>query len=424
MNRTNPVRGVFYLLKTGVVAQALNFLSVVLVMRKYDPQSFGVFTLIISLAALMGALSSLRIERALVVEPAARVARLLLLCFALVFASTVLCFLILGSALAVQGMSASIFSLPAALGAFYCLFVGTNQVLSHVAIRDQRLTLVGISDLSFASVLVMLIWELDPGNEGSTTLLAIYVVAQLGALASYLRLDLRKWRRADSEPTSLRELVKYVSSVLTALIANVEFRGIYYLAGLYFGSAATGSIALAHRIMYAPINLIGNAMRRAYFREFARSDDRELICLHVRRVLIYGSLASVAILPIVRLLIDQLGFFVPEKWAESVDYMLILYPTASILVLLSWLDRVYDAHGKQFLALRYEIVYVTVLYLVLALMLFDANPRSILIAYTLITVTYNVVWAALTLRMLGVAQSTTVALGVCHGISCAQIIFF
>ncbi len=424
MSTSSPVRGLVYLLKTGAAAQTLTFLSVILVMYKYDPGSFGVFTLIVSLATLISAVSALRIERALVVESDARIPRLLGICIALTVLSAGLCLLILGAALMVQDMAASLLSLPAGLGAFYCLLTGTGQVLSHMAIRDRRLPLIGISELLFAITLVALIWLLDPGESGSTTLLGIYTAARLLSLASYLRLDLTKWRSSGGEAMPIAELLKYVSSVFTTLLSNLQFRGIYYLSGLYFGSAVTGGIALAHRIMYAPINLIGSAMRRAYFREFTRDGDAGLIRSHVRKVLTYGSILSAVLLPVVRLLLDQFGFLIPEKWAELPGYLLILYPAASILVLLSWLDRVYDAQGKQHLALRYEAAYTTMLYLALAVLLAGTSPMTFLTAYTLITVTYNVIWAWLTLRMLGVASGATMVLGICHAISCAQVIPF
>lgn len=423
MSDNTPLKGFFYLLKTGIVAQALTFASVFLVMYKYDPGSFGIFTIIISFATLISAISALRIERALVVEADSRIPGLLKSCIVLTLASSGICLLVLGVVLLFQQKADSVFSLAACLGGLYCFLTGAGQVFSHIAIRDQRLQLIGMSELIFAAALVCLIWLVEPGADGSMTLLGIYTSARVVSLLGYVGLDLEKWKKTVREATPFRELAKYISSVFTTVLSNIQFRGIYYLSGLYFGSVATGNIALAHRVMFSPINLIGTALRRAYFREFAHAEDDARIKSHVAKVLIYGSILSAVSFPVVSFLVEAYApLAVPEKWAALPGYLLILYPAASILVLLSWLDRVYDAQGKQHLALRYEAVYTVVLYLMLAVLLKYTDVPAFLKTYTLVTVVYNVIWAWITVRMLGVRQNATIVLGCCHMLSCLQVI--
>lgn len=423
MSNNSPLKGFFYLLKTGIVAQALTFASVFLVMYKYDPGSFGVFTIIISFATLISAISALRIERALVVEADSRIPGLLKSCIILTLISACICFLILGIVLLFQEKADSVFSLAACLGGLYCFLTGIGQVFSHIAIRDQRLQLIGISELLFAALLVCLIWIVEPGADGSMTLLGIYTAARVGSLLSYGVLDLAKWGKNVRENTPFRELAKYISSVFTTVLSNIQFRGIYYLSGLYFGSAATGNIALAHRVMFSPINLIGTALRRAYFREFAHAEDDTRIKSHVAKVLIYGSILSALLFPVVSYLVEGYAHLaVPEKWAALPGYLLILYPAASILVLLSWLDRVYDAKGKQHLALRYEAFYTAVLYLVLAGLVTYTDVTIFLTTYTFVTVAYNIIWAFITLRMLNARQEAGVILGATHLFICTQVI--
>ena len=415
MRKTDPVKGFFYLFKTGVSAQAITFLTIPLILFKYDPKSFGAFTLIISISTLLGAVSSLRIERALVVEDESVVPTLAFYCLALIATSSIICSILIRFFLEFQGEVASPITVSL-LGGVYCFLMGLSQVASHLAIRFDRIKLIGKSELAFAVTLFGLLLMVPPDPEGEIRLLMIYLVARGVSIAIYKHLGFRRnIEEYVVKYVPIKELKRYVHSVFTTLLSNLQFRGIYYLSGVYFGTAVTGNIALSHRVMYSPVNLIGSALRRAYFREFAQTgSDDQRIKRHVSNVLLYGTIASLVFYPVLILSMPWVVGLLPSGWEKVPDYLVILYPAASILLLLSWLDRVYDAKKKQSRALLYESVYTLTLYVLLFWQLGETGVHGFLITYVIVTVIYNVIWSLLTLRMLGVRRGVSGILGVGH----------
>jgi O-antigen/teichoic acid export membrane protein len=425
VTRSKPVRDFVSLLKSGMLAQLLIFLSIPIILAAYDPASFGEFTIVISVATLIGVISSLRIERAIVVEPEAALSYLVRLCVALTVVSSVICFVAVYLLAAVAVFPISDEIPMSLLAATYCLATGLHQILSHIAIRQGRSPIIGLSDLMFAVSLLGLLYFVPAEGNGAMILLLVYAVAKCAALVTYVSIGWTGYFVGASESQRLRPaLGKYVYPVWTTILSNLQFRGIYYLSGAAYGTLATGNISLAHRVMYAPVNLIGTALRRAYFKEFRPGNERsEQINRHASRILEVGSFGALLQFPLLQLLIAEFGGLIPEKWNQLPSYLLTLYPAAAILMVLSWLDRVYDARGMQRKALVYELAYTIVLYACLLSVLGFFSAIAFLKTYTVITVAYNIFWAWRTLDLLGVRQKTLVILGMSHA-SCLAIMLF
>lgn len=416
MHITDPVKGFIYLFKTGFIAQALGFISIPVIIYKYDPESFGSFTIVISIATLIGVVSSLRIERAIVVEDETKLLKLFVYCFLLIVTSALLALLIILAVQYFQEVAENNTRFSALIGSIYCFLTGLTQLLSHLAIREKRIPVIGMSELVFSITLLGLLLGFDPGDNGSTTLLVIYAVSKLTSLTIYYQLDYKKMFLLPSKVVvPFSDLTRYIHSVFTTILSNLQFRGMYYLTGLYYGSSATGNIALAHRVMYSPVNLIGTALRRAYFGEFVKSGDIDnRIKQHVSNVLIYGTTFSLVLYPVIFFTASRLIELLPDDWVSLPKYITILYPSASILLLLSWLDRVYDAKKKQAVALSYEAVYTVVLYILLLIQLFYSGVFAFIATYTVFTVLYNIIWAYLTLGLLNIKQISVLILGAGH----------
>ena len=416
MMRSNPVNSFFFLFKTGLISQAFLLATIPVILAKYSPESFGVFTMLISLSTIIGVVSSLKIERALVIEERFRVYPLLKLCLASTVFFSLFCYGVLSVFMRSAMNADRITSNLPIFAAIYCFSFGVAQILSHVAMRENQTSIIGMSDALFGSAVFFLVLLLPVDGSGSERLFGIYLFSKGVSLIPFFCLERDCW--GSSSFRKLPELAllrNYVKPVATTLLSTLQFRGIYFLSGVQFGDVATGHIALAHRVTYAPINLVGSALRRAYFSEFTAEPDRtDMLNRHVSVVLSYGTLVLCCFAPLLHLAIDWGTSLLPTDWRAAASYFLILYPAASILILLSWLDRVYDANLKQGAALRYEAAYTAILYTVLIFLSGRLGVKPFLVAYMLITVAYNIYWAEKTRQLLGFRRKTVLILASGH----------
>ncbi|MDF1819866.1 MAG: oligosaccharide flippase family protein [Immundisolibacteraceae bacterium] len=419
MSNSSPVKAFFLLFRTGLVSQALLLLTLPVILLKYSPANFGEFSLLITIGTVIGMVSSFKLERAIVVENEYLVATTFYLSAGLILISSAFCYatvFLVAPRLLAATSSMWVMSLTVSA---YCFLIGLVQLLVHVSMRQSRSDLIGYSDLAFSGVLLALIIHRPVGDEPVNTLLGIYLVAKLVATVPFLLLNrhLYHWRNVRRQLVFSEWPVfkQYLKPVATTLLSTLQFRGIYYLLGIHFGLVATGHVALAHRVAYAPINLVGTALRRAYFSEFSRLEDNPRdIRQDIRVVLEGGTLVSLVLALIVVYLQERFAVLLPENWYAASSYIVILYPAASILVMLSWLDRLYDARGRQGTALLYEFSYTAVLYLILLASAWSVSVSTFLSLYVLVTLGYNFFWSAMTMKLLQIDQRPAMVLAAGH----------
>jgi hypothetical protein len=242
-------------------------------------------------------------------------------------------------------------------------------------------------------------------------------MARALSLAPYLSMSYKQYFTLSSkEPMGYRALKKYFVPVATTFLANVQFRGLFYVTGVHYSSAVTGNLAMTHRIMQAPVNLMGASLRKAFFLEFTNATERDIgLHNHIRTVWKYGTIATVAIFPIFFWLVTKSKQFIPAEWHLLPKMALAMYPAISLIVLLSWLDRLYDAFHKQTHAFYLELVYTIALYSgVLSAVFLSASPITMMLVYSVITTIYNILWTMLSLRMIKMPAKSMVWLVTAH----------
>lgn len=418
MSLSTSFQNFFNLIRYSIVYQILYFLTLPVLLTQYDSSSFGLFSIIFSVASILGIISALMLERAIVVEQFDKIRSILIHCGSYVTIFSIITSFVTWLTLKPLENVDSETGILVLLGGLYCLIYGCIQVLLHLAIRENKVTLTGISDVTYSGLLLLLLLTLRVDSiSQELLLLVVYTIARLVSVIPYCKLNLRQYFKVQ-HPISItfKELYPYYFPVGTAFISNLQFRGLFYLTGVYYNVSVTGNLSMAQRILYAPVNLIGSTLRKSFFLEFTKKGDSfEELNSDVSKVLKNGSVISVIILPFFLVTIYLLQDYIPTEWNQIPAFGIALYPVASILVLLSWLDRVYDAKKQQILALKYEICYTIILYLFLMVALFcGVEAITLMLAYTTITVSYNLIWAFLTLRMLNTNKSVLLPLVTAH----------
>ena len=424
------------MLKYGVLAQAFYFLTIPIVIWKFNPSGYGVFTIAFSAASIVGSVAAFRVERALVVESVSRIGSILKHCISYILLSSSLCFLLTYFAFqfANRDGGEEAFSINGGqqiavsfLAAIYCFIFGLIQVLVHVAIRQQKVVLTGVSDLAFTLSLVVLMISVPVSFVHEAIVLFIaFIIARLIAVLPYRKLEIRSYFEDEKYAViSFGELRKYYVPMVTAVLSNIQFRGLFYLTGITYGEAVTGNLALTQRVVYAPVNLIGASLRKSFFLEFTENrDDFGKLHGYILKVLTLGSLVSMlCFLPFV-VVCRFTEVYLPVDWKIAILFAIAIYPTASILVLLSWLDRVYDAKEKQLSALICEIAYTICLYVFIFIALaVGVDAVTLVEIFTLVTVIYNSIWAGLTLRLIGASTKPAAVLVIVHLLLFATSVF-
>lgn len=419
MDPRNPVSSFLVLFRTGLLSQILLLLTIPVILARYTPESFGVFSLMITIGTVMGVVSALKLERAIVVEEDGLLASIFTISLVLIVISSVACYLLIYLSGRVFGLSVVEYFYAPPLVSLYCCMMGLVQLFCHMAMREVRSDLIGYSDMLFSGAVFCLILLFPIGEMPVVTLLKVYVFSKLLALVPFVALDWRPYNRQLLSRYGIKSSFslfgKYIKPVFTTLLSTMQFRGIYYLLGLYFGPAATGHVAMAHRVAYAPVNLIGTALRRAYFSEFSRLDDSVRdIRRDVRLVILVVTVAALLLMPIVKYLALYFASTLAIDWYLAIEFIIILYPAASILITLSWLDRLYDARGRQGTALLYEFIYTSVLYVVLFGVGKACDVKGFVSLYTIVTVIYNVLWADATMKLMSNDRWPVAVLGIGH----------
>lgn len=408
MASITPWKAFRYLFGASIVSQALLFAAIGVIVFRFAPEDFGSFTILTSIATIFSMVSCLKIERAIVVEPDDVIYRIIIFCSICVCVSALICAWILVFIVDRFDQLSEVRPPALIFGAFYCFSTSITQVLAHVAMRTGKTKSIAWADFLFSFLLFIIVLIPSKYANGVNHLMFAWAFSRTLATGAFFFIvpDILKYKYG-SGSIQYRSIAKYVKSVGTTLLSSIQFRGIYFLFGLSAGTGPAGHIALAHRVTYSPVNLFGTALRRAYFRAFTNDNDKDS-SVSIRRditlILTGGTVVSVLLFPLLTWVLEDVDALIKSDWSEVIPYILGLYPAASILMILSWLDRVYDAKGYQGLALSLEAIYTLTLYTTLVVLLEVLSPLEIILIYSSITVLYNMVWCALTLNMLNVRK--------------------
>ncbi len=275
-------RGLTALVSGTGVAQGIAFLTVLAVGRLYDPDAFGAFALIVSVATVLVPLSTLKIEVAIIPADSdwdafclARGAiRLVLLCASFL--------LVLGPVLTGLGALGWLSSGPGywylvpALLTVYGLFA----VLSQVALRQRQYGMVawrGVAQNAITGVAQVV------GSLATRAAVGLAVGELLGRIGGVLMLlpSLISYHRrfGGAGKSDYRGLwTRYggvVRNFLPASFMDMLSVSIFVLfAGAWFGTEVAGYVGMTQRVLALPIALVGASLGQVLLAEISHAARR------------------------------------------------------------------------------------------------------------------------------------------------------
>jgi O-antigen/teichoic acid export membrane protein len=343
-SRPGFARSVGILTSGTLLAYSLGVVTVPIVSRLYDPQDFGEYALISSVAAVVTALISLGLQSAIVRAATDEESQRILTVGLAAAAALATLILAVGLALApVVRLFAT--SLPYAMACllvwFMCILASANTSLRAYANRRGANRVLFTNTLIGAGATLLVTLPLGLMGAGATGLIAGAVGALVVGniqMAFRLRPFHRRPSLADVRGV-FRENSDFVAFQYPAnLVETVSEQAPRQILSLMFGATAVGLYAMTDKMLGIPLGLVGAPVGTVYFREASqRSAAGENLSSFTMRLVV--TIMAVAYLPILLVVLwgePLFGWLLGSAWAKAgavasilvVQYLFLLTRTA------------------------------------------------------------------------------------------------
>lgn len=336
LSRRPEARHVGILTSGSVAAQVALIATAPLLSRLFSPAAFGVFSLMLTISTIGGAIGGLCYEVAVVLPRSRRVAAALYwLAFYLSFVTPVV---VIGAVALIQHIFPHIFGRLLPADFYYYCFAGTTlttlvNVLSYAHSRAMQYTAVSVSKFSqtvLPAVAQIALAYIGMSGEG----LLLGRVLGMGGSVLWLShklpdgFRLRDFARPPLKPLFIagrnyRDFLLQVPRQL--LVRGATMLPAALILGSY-GPTAAGLYFFAARLIERPGMLLGDSLTRVPLRQFAaRVQERKKL---TRTALLYTAvmgapvIGGVVLLALIAHPLFRIVFGV--RWESAADYSVIL----------------------------------------------------------------------------------------------------
>ena len=392
------------LMSGTLMAQIIMLAFIPILTRLYTPSEFGVYSLFFTFSSIIGTVSSLRYDQAIMLPKSNRDAQ------ALVFLSILL-------TLAVTSILALVviifydsfleyFNQQAFLVwlfPFSVMVIGIVQILNSYATRKEFYKKIASVKMVEAVTTVSTqgasryFFMLDGLIAGKflSNLFSLYQLLRYHLKKQTLQLKYLSRRRLRANSKRYENFPKYLSfsTLLNSLSQNVPI----LLFGSFFSPSVVGFYSLTTRVLQAPILLIADSTRSVFYQKasnmYARGED--ITPLYFKTTI---GLAKLFIVPmLIVLLFGPMLFewFFGEEWRESgviAQIVIVWFFFAFIAPPTSMMYNILNLQ-KFLLGLQIVTLSLRVVGIVAGYYLFDSYMVS-LILFTLISIVHNLIFIA------------------------------
>lgn len=395
------------------VSQALLFMTTPLITRLYEPDNFGVWSLIKSLGSIFAVVASWRYELSIVLPKQDKEA-------ANLFAASV------SIAIAMSGL---LFAVVSLFGTQVAQLLSTKEIVPWLWVLPLMLLLTGIyqsgnywstrkhhfSRLAISRIIqsvVMLAIQLGLaltiGADSSGLILGMIIgqIAATGALAFQIWredgtfiIESWNWQSIKDGISSNRNFPLYVAPY--SFISNLSQQMIVLLLGIFTTTKIAGLYGFASIIVLMPIGLISAALNQVFFVKASQQLESGSLGPFVAKVLTSIVLVTTPLFCFFIFNVEWLFTNIfGDKWTEASTYAIYLGFSGFMLLYTSWLDRIYDVLGKQRILLSMDIGYSILSISSFTIVLYSYHQPVFAVAtYTATTFLYNYLWLIITFKL-------------------------
>jgi len=353
----------------GAGSQAINLLSLPVIARLYAPEAFAAWAVVMAVVGIIGGISCLRYELAIVIpEENESAAALFWLCI-----STSAAISVITSGLLYLCWQLGIFSSGGIIGIlYYTLFTpimvfttGCTLALRywHVRLGNFAINSFSMLALSLSVFLIQIIWAFSINTNYSGLLMG-----SIGGQMVTLVVLIFGWKREvlpNLKQARLQIMIKtgqdYIQflkySTPYALIGVIRSRLPILILEAFLPMKQVGLYSLAFRVMYSPLNLVSGALRPVIFQAAAAGGVKS-VEKQINRIL---TVLAVTVAPVI-----VFYFFYADnlfksifgvQWIEAGEIGKFVIIPASAFLFCGWMDRLFDVLGQQKLMMILEFIF-------------------------------------------------------------------
>jgi O-antigen/teichoic acid export membrane protein len=376
----------------NIVARIITFGLAPVITRLYAPQVFGAFAILVSLAELFIAVSSLRYNNAILLPEEKQDAdSLVALCLVLVLGTSFV------SLTAVVGFQSPIAALLNFENQKLLLFVpaivligGLQQVTDMWFLRLKNFNRLAVSKISGATadristIGAAFLLTNSPGGLvlgrifGIVSSLAALFVAGLQPVKDLVKAASRERFRSLS-----RRYIAFPKFLEDAFVQRASVQAPLLLLGAFFSPGAAGMYALTQRILGEPMTLIGDSLGRSFSQKasehFRKGENMAPDALRLYRYILSFIAAPMLILSFI--LADLFGIIFGAEWREAGDYVKLVLPVFVAVFAVRPMSVFYDLFEKQKERLFHNIISLGVICCSFAAGYAAGSPNLALILY-------------------------------------------
>lgn len=394
-------------LTTGTaVSQGVNILAMLLLTRIFAPQAFGLLALFMTCVSLFSVLGGGRYELAIMLpEQDTEAVNVFygsvfaLIAISLLGLAVIAIFhLQIAALLGDAEVEPWLWSMP-----FVLFVMGLYQVFSYWCGRMKRFHQVAASRvaLTVGTVVVQVaffVWHFS----GGISLIGGWIIGQIIGTSVLLiqvvkrdgRFLLRHatWTSVPGLLKTYRNFPLYKAPY--SFVSNAASQLVIVVIRFFADLMTVGLFSLAFRAISVPVSLITGSMNQVFYEKAARESHTTRLETFVNRVLYMQVVLMTPILILAAfeaklLFITLFG----SRWAMSGQFASWLAFAGYMYFLSSWLDRLFDIHGRQKFSLGLEIIgNLASLGALAAGLYLTGNAVVGVAAFTISEIVYTCVW--------------------------------
>ncbi|KGK43294.1 hypothetical protein LH51_01295 [Nitrincola sp. A-D6] len=180
---------------------------------------------------------------------------------------------------------------------------------------------------------------------------------------------------------------------LYSLVSSLRSKTIYIFLG---GSPYAGALSQFEKVANAPNTLVSSVLRPVIF----SSIDKKEINRSVEYIL--GGLLSVLFmlgLPFLMILLKYseyiVGIVFGEKWIEYDSLFAVCMVSTFVMLLINWMDRVFDILGKQKIVFIFELIFLSIYIAGFVIVSMLEESRNVAYLYLLLNIFFAFSWLLL-----------------------------
>lgn len=400
-------------------SQILGVIAMPFITRIYGPDSFGVAALFSSLIGILTVVVCLRYDLAILLPRETDLAVNVLVASVLGAALTsllIFLFVTYGGESITNFMKAYELKSHLWMVAPMVFFSGVFQALNQWILRSAQYGLMAIARITQSLITIIvqiivgyffittadgLIWGMVLGAVAGSCLLCIQI------LSSDSRLFIKSYKS-----TSFLKVIRIYKKfplldLWGSLLGSISTQLPLLLFGIYFSQSVVGQFALANRLIYLPMSLIGGAIGQVFFQRSADKNisENELADL---TLITFKKLVTLALVPSLMFAIIGEKLFVlifGLNWAEAGRFAAILSPWMFFWFVASPLTTIFTVKLKQENGFVVHIIlFVTRVIPLVIGGVFD-SPYLALILYSVFGVVAYAIVGMWSMRLAGVNYS-------------------